>query len=349
MAIVVCLAGTTFTSDASSADTPTGSDLPRRDAVSEAVRSSLGFLLEEGDQWLEGRVPVQEGRGCVSCHHVGYALWSHSEADRAGVEFRREPVDDLRRRTLDFLAKPDKLRVATATQLIMAGQMRDAGVALLGGADGKPDGAWRARGQFPSQRRSEEESDGVVSLWALAALATVEPVDARMERRLERAFAWLETVEDGVSNEWTVARAVVEQRFGDRERTERLCDVLLSSQGADGGWGWFEQDPSNPYSTGQTVYGLATIGDPRFATAIRRGVDYLLEHQRPEGFWLTPSRYTSRTESEARDIIYRYWGTAWASIGLSRALQCLAATECLPGTGRDEIMPTEGWYPEEDP
>lgn len=348
IATVVCLAGVTFMSDAASVEGRPARDLPQRRAVSDAIRSSLSFLLEEGDEWLEGRVPVQEGQGCVSCHHVGFALWSHREAERAGVEFQREPVDGLRRRALEFLAKPERLRVATATQLIMAGQMRDTAVELLA-AEGKPDGAWRARGQFPSQRRSEEESDGVVSLWALAALATVEPVDARTEARIERALAWLAEVEDGASNEWTVARAVVEQRFGDRDRARRSSDLLLSSQRADGGWGWFEQDPSNPYSTGQTVYGLAAIGDPRFTAAVRRGVEYLLEHQRPEGFWSTPSRYTSQTESEARDVIYRYWGTAWASIGLSRALGCLEQTGCLPGTDGGEIMPIEGRYPEEDP
>jgi hypothetical protein len=49
-------------------------------------------------------------------------------------------------------------------------------------------------------------------------------------------------------------------------------------------------------------------------------VDYLLTRQQADGTWLTPSKYTSKKESKDRDYIYQFWGTAWASMGLSRAL-----------------------------
>ena len=89
--------------------------------------------------------------------------------------------------------------------------------------------------------------------------------------------------------------------------------------GEDGGWSWIADDPSNPFSTGQTVYALATVTDDRARDALLRGVDYLLARQQADGTWETPSELTSTEPSEKKDYIYRYWGTAWASIGLSRA------------------------------
>ena len=38
-----------------------------------AIRSSLRYLEEDGDRWLEGEIWVQDGKGCVSCHHVATA------------------------------------------------------------------------------------------------------------------------------------------------------------------------------------------------------------------------------------------------------------------------------------
>ena len=68
-----------------------------------------------------------------------------------------------------------------------------------------------------------------------------------------------------------------------------------------------------------TLYALATAGDERARATLARGVDYLLARQRKDGTWQTPSKLTSTEPSREKDYIYRYWGTAWASIGLSRA------------------------------
>ena len=96
-------------------------------------------------------------------------------------------------------------------------------------------------------------------------------------------------------------------------------DVRILLQTDDGGWSWLGDEQSNAFSTGQTVYALATVGDERTREALQRGVDYLLENQQADGTWQTPSNLTSTEPTEEKDYIYRYWGTAWASMGLSRA------------------------------
>jgi len=289
-----------------------------RDIVT-SIQDSLRYLQEDGDRWLEGKVWVQDGQGCVSCHHVGFALWSHREAQRAGVPFPPEGIDDLPRRGIDFLAQPGKTRLVSATQMIMAEAHSENDLEYIR-SHSKPAGQWRARGQFPSQKRGEEESDDVASLWALAALVTLEPLDDDTKARRTRALEWLGGAETGVSNEWAAARLIVAVQRQEDEQIDALVDGLLATQNEDGGWSWLEGDPSNPFSTGQTVYALATVDDDRILDALRYGVDYLLANQQAQGTWKTPSRLTSTKASKKKDYIYQYWGTAWASMGLSRAL-----------------------------
>jgi len=299
----------------------------------EAIRSSVDYLGKEGDRWLRGEVPVQEGKGCVSCHHVGYALWSRREAQLAGVVTDDAAATDLRSRAMASQARPGITRVVSATQMIMAGAHSDNDLELIR-SDGKPAGNWRAGGQFPTQLRGEDESDDVASMWTLAALATLQSLDAETEARRERASSWMGQAEPGASSEWHIARLVVASRQGDETHGSDLLERVLSAQNPDGGWGWLVEGPSNPFSTGQAVYALALVDDERARPARQRGVAYLLERQQPDGTWATPSKLTSTKPSDGKDYVYRYWGTAWASIGLSRSLAARASESSVDHRAR---------------
>jgi hypothetical protein len=77
-------------------------------------------------------------------------------------------------------------------------------------------------------------------------------------------------------------------------------------------------------TTGLAMYVLARIASPDDMVAVQRARAFLLAAQQPDGSWLSPSRnFTKSSEPErlkARDEIYHYWGTAWASIGLLETL-----------------------------
>ena len=47
-------------------------------AVREAVSRSLPFLEKEGVAWMKDR-------GCTTCHHVPFLLWSHRAAQAHGL------------------------------------------------------------------------------------------------------------------------------------------------------------------------------------------------------------------------------------------------------------------------
>ena len=66
-------------------------------AVREAVSRSLPFLEKEGVAWMNDR-------GCMSCHHVPFLLWSHRAAQAHGLA-----VDDKRLAEWDEWTRKDSL------------------------------------------------------------------------------------------------------------------------------------------------------------------------------------------------------------------------------------------------
>jgi squalene-hopene/tetraprenyl-beta-curcumene cyclase len=86
-----------------------------------------------------------------------------------------------------------------------------------------------------------------------------------------------------------------------KEAITRAAAWLRSVQNADGGWGEscasygrdrFVAAPSCPSQTAWAVLGLLAAGD-RESAAVRRGVEYLLHRQRPDGGW--PEEATTGT------------------------------------------------------
>lgn len=315
VAALGCAVATPPSDEATEQTPPPGQD------VEGSIRLSLDYLRRDGDRWLRGKSPIQEGSPCVSCHHVGFTLWSHEEALRAGLEFdepTQQSVDDIERRTLDFLAQPDRPRVVSVTQMMMADAATPELAELLV-ETAQPEGHWRARGQFPSQRRGETEGDAANSLWALLALQRSNPQSDTAVARLEAARRWLASAEPGSSLEWFAARHAV-----DAESASRV--ELLGQQNEDGGWGWIAGEESNALSTAQALYALSLHppSEPEDGLAIQRAADWLLDRQGEDGSWRVDSALVSEAPSEAKQEIYQYWSSAWAAIALSRSLKRVA-------------------------
>ena len=302
--------------------------LPARLTITKAVERSLPYLERDGAAWMEGRIPIQDGKACVSCHVVAFAVWSHNEAGRRGIR-AGAGIEALTTSAIDFLALPDKGRVMSWGPLILGMEpipltadrstmLRDFGNGMLDKQQG--DGHWRARGQFPSQKRTSEESDAVATMWTMLSLSPGGKSDTEASASREKAGTWLESAEVGVSNEWLLTRLLVEHRFGDAERRTELLQELLAQQHDDGGWGWLSDEASNAFSSGQTLYALRVVGLAADHPAVEMSIAYLLGTQRADGTWVVDSELTSDEPSPGKDYVYTYWGTAWAVIGLARTL-----------------------------
>jgi hypothetical protein len=269
-----------------------------------AVQRALPFLERDGAAWMAGKTAANQGSPCVSCHHVGMALWSHREAKRAGLPIPADRIDALDRQAHAAFAGGDEARPVSSSQLILGrdGPKAKSDLEQLTAAQEK-DGRFAASGQFPSQERPIAESDAVATLWAMVALGK------QAEPARKNAADWLKASKPGETTEWVAARLVADGRPEDRER-------LVREQHADGGWGWKAAGPSNAFSTGVALYALA-IAAPQ-EPAVRRAAAYLVGTQSPDGTWAVPSKLISKKAHPKRDYIYRYWGTAWATIGLAR-------------------------------
>ena len=290
-----------------------------------AIARSLPFIEAQGVAWMRGEVSIQEGAACVSCHHVNYAVWGLTEAQRIGLEAPGGDIAWLTEAAIDFMAQPDKARSMSIGPMLLGMQEAHAGVHPVL-AERLVDlqtssGRWRARGQFPDQRRPVAESDAVATMWSLLVLPDAELASSEAAKA---AMAWLQDAPAGVGYEWLAAKMLLAQALGDEPTAAEVQAELLAGQNPDGGWGWLPGDASNAFSTGQALYALSRMGllaeDGADARACDRAQRFLIADQSDDGSWPVPSAAISSEPNEERDVIYHFWGTAWATIGLARSL-----------------------------
>lgn len=182
----------------------------------------------------------------------------------------------------------------------------------------QPGGQWKAAGQLPNLNRPLAETDAVTTKWAVLALATLDNPPPQVARGLELALASVKDGGPGKSAESLITAALIARRFGQQEQPGARVAELLRMQNADGGWSWAVGGRSDAFATGQALYAL--IDEPQAKPFIDRARKYLIETQQEDGSWATTGEGISKAATPQRkkkvEPIYRYWGTAWATIGL---------------------------------
>jgi squalene-hopene/tetraprenyl-beta-curcumene cyclase len=185
------------------------------------------------------------------------------------------------------------------------------------------DGSWKAGGQLPRMNRSEAEGTDLTTGWMVLALS--EKPDLKSKEGIDRARVFLKSGKPGKTNESLLVRLLVEEKFGEAGASQALLKELLGRQNPDGGWAWLNGGTSDAFATGQVLYALSVSGVAGDDAALQRARKHLIETQGEDGSWaLPPPALTSpdtKPERIARlEPIYRYWGSAWATIGLVRTL-----------------------------
>ena len=291
-------------------------------AVRDAIAKALPYLAKDGRSWMDGKVEMQDDKKCVSCHYVAFGVWSHDAASRAGLDFDVAAHAKLNLDAIDFISDPKIGRLVTYSHMLLANTKPKPDVAakLKTLATRIPKlqekaGFWKAKGQFPSQKRKITESNAVATMWALAATRRYAK-DPVIGPSRARGLEWLKKSRSGVSTEWDAWRLVTSHNESLDDLQQRR-DALLARQNADGGWGWLKNQPSDAYTTGQVLYALHQTGPDTDRKAVARGTAWLLKTQKPDGTWTVSSELTSAEPDENKDQIYSYWGTAWSVIALA--------------------------------
>jgi hypothetical protein len=102
----------------------------------------------------------------------------------------------------------------------------------------------------------------------------------------------------------------------------RAADALKQEQNADGGWTQLRGMNSDAYITGLVLVALHETGLSISAPVYRRGVDYLLRNQEPDGSWLVYTRaapqnpYFESGFPHGKFQFISFAGTCWATMAL---------------------------------
>lgn len=308
--------------------------VPAADDLRQAVQRSTAYLQKEGLIWMRQQQ-------CVSCHHIPAMIWALNEAHNRGY-----PIDEKARREVTAWALAPENQAKVFPDLPLDKKHTEPDylgpllMALGTGADKDRDAATEeARQRLLIRAAGQQNSDGswhansggrppihatkdVQTSWLLLAMSEPIPVGSTQDPwsdRRQAAANWLAHNPSADSFQGLVMRLLVRQRLGvTPDDPSRLVELLLRRQNNDGGWSQTPQMESDAFATGLALYALSVQAPSGVGEAIRSGQTFLIRTQQPDGSWLMKSRHAEPTgpgpAGDLRPI--RYFGSAWATIGL---------------------------------
>jgi squalene-hopene/tetraprenyl-beta-curcumene cyclase len=131
----------------------------------------------------------------------------------------------------------------------------------------------------------------------------------------------------------------------------RAVRWLYEKQNADGGWGedvrsyedrsWAGRGPSTPSQTAWALLGLLAVGE--MGEAVRRGIDFLVTGQRPDGGW-DEAEFTGTGFPCDFYINYHLYRQVFPTMALGRYARALGLIEDAPkaGPGLVQLRLVEG-------
>jgi Squalene-hopene cyclase C-terminal domain/Prenyltransferase and squalene oxidase repeat len=311
--------------------------------IHQTVDRAIGYLQIESADWLNTRK-------CAACHHAPMPLWALGEAERQGYAIDKKFLTDT---TESLLGSRDKLMASkifpnpadppdprpqgrglnmglpflavAAQSLPSLSEGQKQSLKLIAEEIVKkqqPDGSWEF---FATLRRPPiNESQTTDAAWIIMALEGETGADAPESQRaaLSKAIAWLEAAKPSDLHHDKVMKVLMGARSGKpRETMQTTIDELLALQRADGGWSQTVPElKSDAFATGQTLYVLSLAGYTAEQPKIKRGIDFLVATQTPDGSWPMISRSTPDGSPGSSKLLTPITcaASSWATLGLAR-------------------------------
>jgi ankyrin repeat protein len=308
----------------------------RVDDIRNAAARNLALFQPSQKRWFE----VQR---CDSCHHQYQPALAYRAAREHGI-----PFDET-------IARADAARAFTYADFDKAVQyswiiepaVDDAYRLIAADAAGvRPNlstsvmarlliARQNKAGDWPSHRQRPPSSYSNVTFTALGLRAIqlyAHPSQkGDVARHVALARKWLEAHRPVDTEERSYQLLGLKWAGADRDALKKLARELFSSQEADGGWASLDGRVSDAYSTGQALVALhdgggVPIGDPNW----KRGIEWLMKTQAPDGSWHTATRlyppaplsppYFESGLPYGHDQFLSAQGGAWAVMALADAL-----------------------------
>jgi len=151
------------------------------------------------------------------------------------------------------------------------------------------DGRWESIDDRPPESYSAFTATAI-SLRAIQLYAHPSQ-KAEIAVRAERARNWLVSHQPHATEERVYQLLGAYWAGADGSVLAKMATALKATQQPDGGWSSLDGRSSDAYSTGQTLVALHEAGGVAITdTAWRRGIDFLLRTQMPDGSWHVVSR-----------------------------------------------------------
>ena len=151
-------------------------------------------------------------------------------------------------------------------------------------------GAWSLNGvtRPPMEESGISRTAGCLRVLKYYALPARK---SEFDARVKRAVRWLNASQPATSLEHAERLIALQEAGGSSTTTARSLKALLQMQHADGGWAQTQWLDSDAYATGLVLHDLYLAGMLKTSDSeYRRGVDYLLRTQFPDGSWYVRSR-----------------------------------------------------------
>ncbi len=321
---------------------------PRRTAAA-AIEPAIALLRRSGTEFFEES-------GCVGCHHQPMALAALASASHAGGKLDSSAVHGFEQmiesewtggqeqllERLDPGGAPDgEVYAAWAMNLagFAANSITDV-MAVNVAAQQMQTGNWHV-GDI--SRAPIQESDFARTARAIRTLQVYGPParKAEFDRRIAKARDWLAKSAPVTSDD--AAMQIMGLHWAGAAATTQ-AKTLAAQQRADGGWSQNAHLESDAFATGETLWALREAGALRpQGAAYRRGVEFLLSTQWPDGSWYVRSRAAKIQPYFQSGFPFEHdqWvsaaATAWAVIALAPAIEKVAPMEKAPTIAKEKL------------
>ncbi len=295
--------------------------------------------LERAVVYLKMEVPLwSRENGCFSCHNNGDGARALIAARRFGFDVPDRTLSD----TITWLSEPTRWTVESAKRpssdrplarvqfasaladAVDAGLVQDRSLLLKAArlliVDQAQDGGWII-GDSGAVGAPATYGAALATWTARKTLARAD--QTIFQNEIARADRWIQNMPIQNIPAAAIAllaigdryRSVAIDRFdpASRDRLKAAIDLLVRSQGDEGGWGPFESSPPEPFDAALALIALQSVvqTDRRVPGLIDRGRTYLQATQLPEGGWPATTR-PAGGESYAEHVST----SAWATIAL---------------------------------
>jgi len=320
--------------------------LPFPKQVEQAVERSLALIEIASAE-------TARQRQCFTCHGQAMPAVALMEAKQHGFQIDSQNLQRQLDHTFAHLKRSKKLYdegQGTGGQVDTAGwalwgleagerEADDVTDSVVGYLIGKQDksGVWKCA----SNRPPSEKSDFATTYLALRAFDAFgrESQAEKIVAAKSSAKTWFESAKPLETEDYVFQLLTLPYLDLDRRAAE-LTEHLRAQQQADGGWAQLPELSTDAYATATALYALAEAGMEPTASEYRRGLEFLVQQQLPDGSWHVKTRskpfqlYFETGYPHGEDQFISMTAGCWATLALLRTLpqKTPATIETLAGT-----------------